>query len=101
MTTASGVYRFTEGPTPYFLFGDRVTLHYFLTMEDQSDIDPGYIRVWSAPYTLVLPLSELELVTDDEFEDMPEDFTPGQEWWDSLDDDEKEEMSPSWIYYLG
>lgn len=101
MSLNSGVYRFTKGPTLYFLFGDRVTLDYFLVMEDQSDVDPGHIRVWSAPYTLVLPLSELELVTDDEYEDMPEDFTPGQEWWDSLDEDEQAEMSPCWLYYLG
>lgn len=100
---AGNVVKFKNGPQVENLWGDKVTLEYFLVSEeDDSYADEGYVRVYSHPYRFALHEDELELVTDDEFNEFPEDYAPGWAWWHDLDDDTKENVSgPNWLEYLG
>ena len=96
------VVKFKNGPQVENLWGDKVTLEYFLISSDQSKTDVGEVAIYSHPYTMVIRESELELVAEDEYSDFPNDFTPGWEWWNSLDEEYTDELiGPCWLEYLG
>lgn len=96
------VVRFKNGPQTELLWGDKVELHYFLVSEDQEQerLD-GYVRVYSHPYRFALHQDELELVARDEFEEFPDDFAPGWDWWNSLDEIDQDSITPCWLEFLG
>lgn len=96
------VVRFKGGPEMFYLWGDRVTLEYFLISSDQSNAEEGHVKTYSHPYTMEFPVEDLELVAEDEFDEFPNDFMDGWIWWNGLDDEQKDDYTgPNWMEYLG